>query len=56
MSKNSNKAAGASGSGGCEIIIDCQDKFSEIFTSGKREYVETVVNAVAVGKPKWRHD
>ena len=50
------KAAEASGSDNCEIAVDSQDKYSNIFTSGRKEYVETIITAMAIGKPKWRKD
>ena len=50
------KAAEASGSDNCEIALDSQDKYSNIFTSGRKEYVETIITAMAIGKPKWRKD
>lgn len=36
-----------------ELITGCEDKYTEVFTSDRKDYVESIVKAIVMGKPKW---
>jgi len=42
-----------SGSGECQVILNQKDEYVENFTTGEKTYVETIIKAIATGKPKW---
>ncbi len=47
------EAAEKAGCADYEIAVRQEDRHTEIFTSGAKHYVETIVKSVAIGKPKW---
>lgn len=49
-------AALAAGCEEAEVSVKQEDRYTRVFTTGARDYTETVVKAVAHGKPKWGID